>query len=295
MTRFGTSLPAVQQIPGRSRPWERDVGGCEIVATARAAEAAGFGWVSCSDHVLVPASRAGVMGATWYDAGSTLAFVAGATTRIGLLSHVLVLPYRHPLVVAKQYGTLDHLSGGRVILGVGSGHLKPEFAVLGVAFDARGRTTDESIDAIAAAWEQEVAACDGEVVRFRDVMVSPRPARRPRPPIWVGGNSRAAVRRAARRAEGWIPWSITCEDFAGAAAHALALRSETGRTGEFTLVAPLDVPRDATAGPVLDAATRWTRAGATAFHVGFAADSLPHLLERLDWFGRAVGPHLEDA
>src|SRR5881628_20083 len=137
MRRFGLGLPGVQQIPSRSQPWEREVGGAELVEAGRAAELAGFAWVSCSDHVLVPASRADTMGATWYDAGSTLAFVAGATTRIALLSHVLVLPYRHPLVVAKQYGTLDHLSGGRLILGVGSGHLKPEFTVLGADFDRR--------------------------------------------------------------------------------------------------------------------------------------------------------------
>ena len=129
--RFGLGLPGVQQIPARSQPWERELSGTDLITAAREAERAGFAWVSCSDHVAVPTSRAAAMGAVWYDAGSTLAFVAGATTRIGLLSHVLVLPYRHPLVVAKQYGTLDRLSGGRVILGVGSGHLKPEFAALG--------------------------------------------------------------------------------------------------------------------------------------------------------------------
>src|SRR5437899_351823 len=157
MIRFGTGLPAVQQIPARTHPWERAVGGAEMLEAARCAESAGYAWVSCSDHVAVPVARAEAMGATWYDAGSTLAFVAGVTRRIGLLSHVLVLPYRHPLVVAKQYGTLDHLSAGRVILGVGSGHLKPEFKVLGADFERRGKVTDECIEAIAAAWMQEVA------------------------------------------------------------------------------------------------------------------------------------------
>ena len=171
--RFGTGLPAVQQIPGRSHPWEAGVGGAEILRAARAAEAGGFAWVSCSDHVAVPASRAAVMGATWYDAGSTLAFVAGGTERVRLLSHILVLPYRHPLVVAKQYGTLDHLSGGRVILGVGSGHLKPEFKVLGADFERRGRVSDEYLQAIAAAWTEEVARFAGETLSFRDVIVAP--------------------------------------------------------------------------------------------------------------------------
>src|SRR5438552_9035758 len=94
--RFGLGLPGVQQIPARSQPWERELSGIDLITAAREAERAGFAWVSCSDHVAVPTSRAAAMGAVWYDAGSTLAFVAGATTRIGLLSHVLVLPYRHP-------------------------------------------------------------------------------------------------------------------------------------------------------------------------------------------------------
>src|SRR5206468_2781852 len=152
MPRCGTSLPGVQQIPARAQAWEREIGGAQIVEAARMAERAGFDWVSCSDHVAVPVSRAAAMGASWFDAGSTLAFVAGATTRIRLLSHVLVLPYRHPLVIAKQYGTLDHLSGGRLILGVGSGHLKPEFKVLGADFERRGTVRDEYLAAIVAAW-----------------------------------------------------------------------------------------------------------------------------------------------
>src|SRR5262249_8416531 len=189
--RFGTSLPAIQQIPSRVRRWERAVGGAEILAAARAAEAAGFDWVSCSDHAVVPVSRAEAMGPTWYDAGSTLAFVAGVTTRIRLLPHVLVLPYRHPLLVAKQYGTLDHLSGGRVILGVGSGHLKPEFSPRGADSERGGGGSDESWGAIAVAGEQEVAKFEGETIASRDVRVSPGVVRRPRPPFWIGGNSGA--------------------------------------------------------------------------------------------------------
>src|SRR5262247_3197402 len=244
--RFGTSLPGIQQIPSRVRPWEREVGGEAILAAARAAEAAGFDWVSCSDHPMVPVSRAEAMGPTWYDAGSTLAFVAGVTSRIRLLSHVLVLPYRHPLLVAKQYGTLDHLSGGRVILGVGSGHLKPEFRSVGADFDRRGQVSDEYLQAIAAAWEDDVARFEGATVAFHDVMVAPRPAQRPRPPIWVGGNSRAALRRAARFGDGWVPWEIAPAEYAQAVTEARRLRAEAGRTGAFELVAPLGVAPDDT-------------------------------------------------
>ena len=290
--RFGTSLPAVQQIPSRVRPWEREVDGAQMIAAARAAERAGFAWVSCSDHVAVPVSRAQAMGATWYDAGSTLAFVAGATTRIGLLSHVLVLPYRHPLVVAKQYGTLDRLSGGRVILGVGSGHLKAEFRTLGADFERRGRVSDEYLEAIVAAWTAEVAAFAGETVAFRDVMVAPRPAARGRPPVWVGGNSRAAVRRAARHGDGWIPWELVPEALADGAAAARRLRVETGRTDALEIVAPLTVAADAGADDVLAAAVRWRRAGATAFHVGIGAGSFAELLDRMAWVGGEVMPRV---
>jgi len=286
MPRFGTSLPGVQQIPSRTRVWERSVGGADVVAAARAAERAGFAWVSCSDHVAVPASRAPAMGATWYDAGSTLAFVGGATERIGLLSHVVILPYRHPLVVAKQYGTLDHLTRGRVILGVGSGHLKPEFATLRADYERRGKVTDEYVQAIAAAWLSEIASFAGETVAFRDVMVSPRVHRRPRPPIWVGGNSRAAVRRAARYGDGWVPWELTPDECAAAVQLARRVRAEAGRPDEFEVVAPLGFA--ASADEILAAVARWRTAGATAFHVGIAADSADEHLERLAWFGREV-------
>jgi len=291
--RFGVGLPAVQQIPSRVRPWERAVGGPEMLAAARAAEAAGFDWLSCSDHPAVPVSRAEAMGATWFDAGSTLAFVAGVTSRIELLSHVLVLPYRHPLVVAKQYGTLDRLCGGRVILGVGSGHLKPEFKTLGADFERRGRITDDYLRAIAAAWEQEVVTFESESVSFRDVMVSPRVARQPRPPFWVGGNSRAALRRAAKLGEGWVPWQLEPDEFAALADQAKRLRAESGRTDHLELVAPLAAPIGAEAVSVVADAARWRAAGATAFHVGVGAESFAELLDRLAWFGAEVAPRVE--
>jgi alkanesulfonate monooxygenase SsuD/methylene tetrahydromethanopterin reductase-like flavin-dependent oxidoreductase (luciferase family) len=122
--------------------------------------------------------------------------LAGLTSRIGLLTHVYVLPYRHPLVAAKQFATLDHLSGGRALVGVGAGHVQAEFERLGVDFGTRGKAVDAGIPVLAAALEQEWVDGFG---------ATPRPVQQPRPPIWVAGSTPAAIRRAARLADGWLP------------------------------------------------------------------------------------------
>jgi len=288
MTWFGLSLPIIQQVPAKKAAWEADAGGPEIATIARGADRLGYRYVTCSDHVLVAASYAPTMGATWYEPAATLGFVAGATERIELLTHVVVLPYRHPLVTAKTYATLDRLSGGRVILGVGSGHAKPEFRTLGAPFERRGRYTDEAIGALRAAWKDEVASFEGELVKFRDVMIAPRPLRSGGPPIWVGGNGPAALARAARLGDGWIPWQLTVGDFAAAVAKGGALRAEAGRSGGFEWIAPLVVARTASAPGIRTQIREWTNAGATGFHVGFESAALAEFLERMEWFRREV-------
>jgi alkanesulfonate monooxygenase SsuD/methylene tetrahydromethanopterin reductase-like flavin-dependent oxidoreductase (luciferase family) len=115
------------------------------------------------------------------------------------------------------------------------------------------------------------------------VMVSPRPARRPRPPIWVGGNSRAAVRRAARHGEGWVPWELTTDEFRTMAAFARRIRAEAVRPDDLELVAPISVPADAGGAAIADTAARWRDAGATAFHIGVGAGSFAEFLDRLTW------------
>ena len=117
LMRFGLSLPVIQQIPGRAQPWEMAAGGPELLTVARHADRLGFDHVSSCDHVAIPRAHAATAGTVWYDPAVTLAYLAAVTTRVRLLAHVIVLPYRHPLLVAKAFATLDHLSGGRVILG----------------------------------------------------------------------------------------------------------------------------------------------------------------------------------
>ena len=280
---YGIGLPVVQQVPSQAQDWEAGAGPAELLQIARAADRLGFSWITCSDHVAVPASYAPSMGATWYEPATTLAYLAAATQRVRLLSHVLVLPYRHPLLIAKMFATLDVLSGGRAVIGVGSGHLKPEFASLGVDYEQRAAISDEYLPALAAALAQEVSSFTGKFVRWRDMLVAPRPVQRPHPPIWVGGNTAAVARRAGRHGDGWVPWQITPQEFAERAAVARSARATSGRSGQFALVAPLSAGRLDDCAALRDEIEVWHQAGATAFHVGFrhhSVDDLVVLLER---------------
>lgn len=201
---FGMQLPIQSQSTIYVQPWEAAAGPAELVEATQACEAAGFDYVAVCDHVAIPAQHADSMSTAWWDTVATLSYLAAVTERIRLLSHVYVLPYRHPLVVAKAWATLDALSGGRAILGVGAGHVKGEFAALGVPFSERGRLLDEAIDAVRAALAEEYPRHHGARWTFEGLGQRPRPVQTALP-IWVGGSSPAAMRRAAERGDGWLP------------------------------------------------------------------------------------------
>ena len=202
---WGLQLPVAQQSTVFAQPWEATAGPAELRRIAEACDRAGFFSVAVCDHVCVPRSHAAAMSTMWYDAAATLGFLAAATTRVRLLSHVWIAAYRHPLQTAKAFATLDALSGGRVILGVGAGHLEAEFRTLGVDFAKRGSLLDETIDAVAVAFEHEYPDHDGPRWSIHDMGLRPRPVQSPRPPIWVGGNTPGALKRAAVRGDGWLP------------------------------------------------------------------------------------------
>ena len=204
----GLQIPVAAQTTSFVQPWEPAAGPEEMRRVAAAADQAGLFYLAVSDHVAVPRSHAAAMSTTWYDTVATLGFLAAVTSRIHLMSYVWVAPYRHPLVTAKAFATLDALSGGRVILGVGAGHVEAEFAALGVTFRRRGALLDEAIDAVVAAWTDEYPEHDGSAWQFRDLGQRPRPVQQPRPPIWVGGSTLPALRRAAERGDGWLPQGV---------------------------------------------------------------------------------------
>ena len=201
----GLQLPVAAQSTVFAQPWERDAGVVEITRVAKACDRAGFFYVAVCDHVCVPRAQAAAMSTVWYDAIATLGFLAAVTKHVRLLSYVYIPAYRHPLQTAKSFLTVDTLSGGRVILGVGAGHLQGEFAALGVPFEGRGKRLDEALDAVAQAFLDEYPVYDGPTWTIRDLGLQPRPVQRPRPPIWIGGNTPAALKRAAVRGDGWLP------------------------------------------------------------------------------------------
>ncbi|MEM8621477.1 MAG: LLM class F420-dependent oxidoreductase [Actinomycetota bacterium] len=188
------------------------------VEFAQAAEAAGFESIWTVEHVVVPS---GYESAYPYDKSGKmpgpedspipdplmwLAYLASATTTLRLATGVLILPQRNPVVLAKELATLDHLSSGRCILGIGSGWLEEEFDAIGIPFGERGRRTDDAVAALRALWSQEQATYDGEFTSFRDCIMRPRPPGGTIP-VHVGGHTEIAARRAGRLGDGFFPAS----------------------------------------------------------------------------------------
>ncbi|MGW3728454.1 LLM class F420-dependent oxidoreductase [Streptomyces sp. NPDC000851] len=303
--RYGIQLPVQSQSTLYTEPWEAAAGPDDLVAVARAADRAGFDYVACCDHVAIPRRLAPAMSTVWYDPVATLAHLAAVTERVRLLSHVAVVGLRHPLITAKQYATLDHLSSGRLILGVGAGHVQEEFEALGVDFRQRGAVLDESVDALRAALgPDEFPAHHGKLYEFHDLGQRPRPAQ-PSVPLWVGGSSPAAVRRAALKGDGWLPQGDPRDRLPGQIARLTAQRAEAGIEAPLTIGAltePLYVGRPAwdvgrrtlTGDPdALAESLRAYRAmGVHQIQVRFRSRSRAELTDQMTAFGADVAPYL---
>ena len=193
---FGVQLPHFGPL----------VSGRGTLELAQRAEALGYDAVWVSDHIVYPATFAERFGTAVYEAVTTLTWVGAITQRIRLGTAVLIAPYRNPLLLAKQLATLDDLSGGRTIIGMGAGWMKEEFDALGATFADRGVTTDEHLDIMAGrCGVRRLQVIWVRVISFPPLCADPRPVQQPAPPIWIGGNSQAALRRAARFGEGWLP------------------------------------------------------------------------------------------
>ena len=175
---------------------------------AIASEELGYNSVWVSDHVVIPTSHKG-FGDEFLDPFTTLTYISAKTNRIRLGTSVIILPYRNPVVLAKAVSTLDDLSEGRVILGIGAGWLESEFEALGVPYIERGAITDEYIDVLKNLWTEDKPEFRGSYIKFSDIRFMPKPLQKPHPPIWVGGGSPAAIERAVKRGQGWHPVGLT--------------------------------------------------------------------------------------
>ena len=203
------------QLPPRAvKHWDDWIGEHQLADIAVAAEEAGFEMVSMTDHPFPYEGWVSTGGHHAFDPFVALSFMAAATRRVRLCTLVVVSAYRNPYVTAKAAASLDNLSGGRLVLGMGVGYQREEFAVLGASFDDRGKRFDAAVRALQAAWSGEVVEHDDPFYPAHGHVMLPRPAQRPGPPIWFGGNSAAARRRVATMGQGWLPFEQTPESAA---------------------------------------------------------------------------------
>ncbi len=183
-----------------------------IRRAAQLSESLSFDSVWVTDHVVVPSTSVEAFGPTFFEAVTVMSYVAGITTRVQIGAAILIVPYRHPLVLAKMIATADQLSGGRLILGAGLGWLESESNLLGVPHRRRARIADEALAAMRACWESDEPEFHGELYDFGGFHFAPRPHANRRLPILIGGASTAALRRAARFGDGWIGDGQTFEE-----------------------------------------------------------------------------------
>ncbi|MEU5309107.1 LLM class F420-dependent oxidoreductase [Streptomyces sp. NPDC021562] len=305
VTDYGIQLPVQSQSTMYAERWEAGAGAADLVEIARAVDRAGFAYLAVCDHVAIPRRLAPAMSTVWYDPVATLAHLAAVTERVRLLSHVAVVALRHPLLSAKQYATLDHLSGGRLILGVGAGHVREEFEVLGVDFRRRGAVLDETIDALRAALgADEFPVHHGKFYDFEELGQRPRPAQR-RIPVWVGGSSPAAVRRAALKGDGWLPQGDPRDRLPAQIDRLRRLREDAGATGPLTVGAitePLyvgtpgwDVGRRTLSGApeaLAESLRAYGAMGVDQIQVRFRSRGRTELVDQITAFGAEVAPHL---
>jgi probable F420-dependent oxidoreductase len=210
-----------------------------LVGLAERAEELGFDSVWVHDHVFnVGHVFDRIGGRPYYEPLTLLSFVAGRTRRVRLGTSVLVLPYHNPIRLAKTAATLDVLSGGRLILGVGVGAIENEMEAMGTPFKERGAFTDEAIAVMRTLWSEDDPRFDGRYSRFAGMKFSPKPIQKPSVPIVIGGISRAAIRRAARLGDGWQPLGLSPEALGQGIE---ALREEAQATGRDVAKIPVSI------------------------------------------------------
>lgn len=206
--KLSVATPVVTMFPKSSGDWEKHATIEDLAEIAEAADGLGYHHLTCSEHIALPAAERDRRGTRYWDPLATFGYLAARTRRIRLATNVLVLAYHHPLEIAKRYGTLDQISGGRLILGVGVGSLREEFDLIGAPFDDRGPRADDALRALRASLSVAEPAYDGDFYSFGGMVVDPC-AMQERVPLWIGGRTLRSLRRAVTLADGWAPFNVT--------------------------------------------------------------------------------------
>ena len=281
--KLGLVSPIVSLNPRFEAPvWEREGTMEDVVSVAREAERLGYGWVSCPEHIAIPEELSSVRGGRYWDPLTTLSFVAASTRTIGLLTHVLVLGYHHPLEIVKRYGTLDVASGGRVILGVGVGSLEAEFDLLGADFGHRGDRADDALRALRASFGDRRPRYQGTHYRYGGMVVEPCGTARP-VPLWVGGRTPRSLRRALELGDGWVPFGLSSDELGAMLGAPAAAEARTRREGGFDVVLAVEPVLDPVGDPggAGERLRRYADIGATGVNLRFRHRSRAHYLEQL--------------
>jgi probable F420-dependent oxidoreductase len=279
-----------------------------LTTFAREADGRGIASLWVSDHVVFPRTATGSYPGgrfphppdkPYLEPVIALTAAAVCTTRARLGASVFILGHRHPVVMAKMLTSIDALSNGRLICGVGVGWWKEELEILGVPFNRRGRQADEILKIFTTLWSDANPAFEGEFFRFRDIGFAPKPVQKPRPPIWVGGDSPGAFRRVATLGDGWHATSKTPAEFSEALTRLRAAADKAGRafdTIELSLRYTLrdDLLAKGTQA-VVDALGEYKRVGVSHLLLEFRRDDLARMLEILDLVTSAVRPAVDRA
>jgi probable F420-dependent oxidoreductase len=275
VAKLSLATPVVTMFPGSSGDWEKTATIEDLAQVAEAADRFGYHHLTCSEHIALPAAELGRRGARYWDPLATLGYLAARTQRIRLATNVLVLAYHHPLEIAKRYGTLDVVSNGRLVLGVGVGSCEEEFDLVGAPFDDRGPRGDDALRALRASLSVSEPTYHGEYYSFDGMVVDPC-AVQPRVPIWIGGRTLRSLRRAVTLADGWAPFAVSLQQ----------ARDWLGRfeiRSDFEVVLPPPAPLDPINAPdrTRELLAETAAHGATIIPSVFRHTSLQHYLENL--------------
>ena len=289
--RLGLVTPVVTLNPRVHNSWEETAGLDALAAVAEAADRLGYHHVTCSEHVAVPTEAVARRGGRYWDPLATFGYLAARTSRLRLATHVLVLGYHHPLDIVKRYGTLDLVSGGRLVLGVGVGTLAEEFELLGAELAGRGERADDAIRALHASLSRRHPSYHGPHFDYEGFVVDPC-AVQEHVPIWIGGRTARSLRRAVELGDGWAPFGLREAELGPMLARARDSAAWANRTAPLDVVLYPEPPLDPAADPAhaRDVVARYEQMGATILNLRLQHRSLTHCLEQLQAMAEVVPP-----